>query len=477
MMGEGFAGTTKGSFFEAPSWVNKEMAAGRTNQAVVYGDWMKVLKGYYTAAYFFYSPNLVWFAIAALGYYLFPYDFEAAKEGLAVKWVLYRFLVNFVITFGYFGFWNLSLYKWGWGKRKFNTTKNPTASRMFHNMWYSLWGVIQWTAWEACFVTAYASGRLPYVDDDEAFSTPLNILKMAAWTLFVPLWRDFHFYFAHRLLHYRVLYKHVHSLHHRNSDIEPFSGLCMHPIEHLFYFSCVGPSLFIHASPFIMMWNGIHLLISPAASHSGWEDHFQSDQFHYLHHAKFECNYGTSGPPLDKLFGTFREKLGRSLMFKGVSEDIKEIVAKPNEYLSGALTIAGAMPQVLDTLVYNCLAYACLITFAVKAYAITAGVDMLSSYSEEQMAMLLSYGPIACGFVTLIIFGDKRSFMWPFAKEKVVGAMGIHLVIAYIMVVYPVHAFGQTILKDVGSAPYFSIFPNAAAAAATGNASVHSVEL
>ena len=38
---------------------------------------------------------------------------------------------------------------------------------------------------------------------------------------------------------------------------------------------------------------GIHLLISPAASHSGWEDHFQSDQFHYLHHVKFECNYGT----------------------------------------------------------------------------------------------------------------------------------------------------------------------------------------
>ena len=32
MLGEGFAGTTKGSFFEAPSWVNKDMAAGRTNQ-------------------------------------------------------------------------------------------------------------------------------------------------------------------------------------------------------------------------------------------------------------------------------------------------------------------------------------------------------------------------------------------------------------------------------------------------------------
>ena len=49
-----------------------------------------------------------------------------------------------------------------------------------------------------------------------------------------------------------------------------------------------------------MLWNGVHLLISPAASHSGWEDHFQSDQFHYLHHLKFECNYGTGTFPFDQ---------------------------------------------------------------------------------------------------------------------------------------------------------------------------------
>ena len=111
---------------------------------------------------------------------------------------------------------------------------------------------------------------------------------------------------------------------------------------------------------------------------------------------------------MDKLFGTFREKLGRSLMFKGtalgfeqnlaledaigshacsleastrvtnsihlvstaasygchlkfrpntqgVSEEIKDIVAKPNEFLSGSLTLRGAMPDQLDTLVYNAL--------------------------------------------------------------------------------------------------------------------------
>lgn len=36
-----------------------------------------------------------------------------------------------------------------------------------------------------------------------------------------------------RLLHFKPLFQQVHSLHHRNTDIEPFAGLCMHPVEHL----------------------------------------------------------------------------------------------------------------------------------------------------------------------------------------------------------------------------------------------------
>ena len=85
------------------------------------------------------------------------------------------------------------------------------------------------------------------------------------------------------------MYKYIHSIHHRNTDIEPFAGLSMHPVEHLYYYSCVGPSFILFTSPFAFKWNAIHLLISPAASHSGWEDHIQSDQYHYLHHRYISC--------------------------------------------------------------------------------------------------------------------------------------------------------------------------------------------
>lgn len=218
-----------------------------------------------------------------------------------------------------------------------------------------------------------------------------------------------------------------------------------------------------------MMWNGIHLLISPAASHSGYEDHFQSDQFHYLHHAKFECNYGTSGPPMDKLFGTFREKIGRSLQFKGVSEEIKDIVAKPNEYLSGSLTISGAMPNQLDTLVYNCLVYSGLALFCLKA----TGNALVDAWLPMHVAWVLAYGPIVTGFLILIVFGDKKSYLWPFQKEKIIGSIGVHWFFAALMVVYPVHAFAQTVLADKGEAPYHFLFPSTDPVAAALNASVH----
>ena len=81
----------------------------------------------------------------------------------------------------------------------------------------------------------------------------------------------------------------------------------MHPIEHLYYFACVLPSLVFYCSPYAFVWNGIHLLLSPAASHSGYEDHFQSDIFHYLHHRYFECNYaGSDAAFMDIAFGTFK---------------------------------------------------------------------------------------------------------------------------------------------------------------------------
>merc|ERR1712072_650585 len=82
-------------------------------------------------------------------------------------------------------------------------------------------GILQWTAVEGSFLYLYRSGKIPY--GSTAGSTLLTLLVSIA----LPTYRDVHFYFIHRFIHVRCLYKYIHSLHHRNTDVEPFAGMAI----------------------------------------------------------------------------------------------------------------------------------------------------------------------------------------------------------------------------------------------------------
>ena len=51
----------------------------------------------------------------------------------------------------------------------------------------------------------------------------------------------------HRLLHWKPLYKHVHYLHHKNVNPNPWSGMAMHPVEIVIYLSVAG--LLLYGAP------------------------------------------------------------------------------------------------------------------------------------------------------------------------------------------------------------------------------------
>lgn len=247
------------------------------------------------------SPNFVWASIALAMYYWFPYTMTVSSP-LSLSFFAERFPLWFSLVVGYDLFWHVALYGFGLAKRPFIRDRMYNIDKVAHNVFWTVSGVAIWTMFENLFAYLWTSGRLIYAPDS---FWSIGLALMA-----VPVWRSVHFYFAHRFLHFGPMYQQVHSLHHRNTDVEPFSGLCMHPVEHLYYYACVAPSLLFVCSPFAFLWNGVHLLLSPGASHSGYEDHFQSDAFHYLHHRYFECNYaGTDAAFMDVAFGTFRGAL------------------------------------------------------------------------------------------------------------------------------------------------------------------------
>jgi len=135
------------------------------------------------------------------------------------------------------------------------------------------------------------------------------------WLAAIPFWREFHFYWIHRLIHWKPLYKHVHYLHHKNINPNPWSGMAMHPVETTIYLSVALIHWVVPSHPFHFLFDIQHAALGPACGHHGFEGPILEGKwptgsyFHYLHHRYFECNYGEATLPLDKWFGTFRDGL------------------------------------------------------------------------------------------------------------------------------------------------------------------------
>ena len=100
-------------------------------------------------------------------------------------------------------------------------------------IWTLCSGVPIWTAYEAVTLWAFANGYIAFV------SMAAHPVYFVVVMLLIPLFRELHFYLIHRMIHWPPLYRAVHRLHHNNVNPRPWSGLSMHPVEHLFYFSGV----------------------------------------------------------------------------------------------------------------------------------------------------------------------------------------------------------------------------------------------
>merc|ERR1712070_687776 len=82
----------------------------------------------------------------------------------------------------------------------------------------------------------------------------------------------------------------------------------MHPIEHLFYYSCTLWTCLLSVHPLHFLYTKCHADVSPIGGHGGHGEPTPGSDYHFLHHHKFECNYGVPFPiNFDKIFGTWVE--------------------------------------------------------------------------------------------------------------------------------------------------------------------------
>lgn len=238
---------------------------------------------------------------------------------LSVGWIAIIFLRNAGLTLAFYGVWHFRLYiqkkqgtafkfngKWPSKDNSAFMFRSQTPDNMF---WTFFSGIPFWTLFEVLMLWAYANAWLPVVSYQEH---PVYFVFIM---LVIPVFRDFHFYLVHRMLHWPPLYRYVHYLHHNNVNPGPWSGLSMHPVEHFFYFTCVLIHLVVPSHPLHAIFNLLHAGLSPAQGHLGYDKVIVEENetldtgaySHYLHHKYFECNYADGVMPLDKWFGTFHD--------------------------------------------------------------------------------------------------------------------------------------------------------------------------
>ena len=243
----------------------------------------------------------------------------AEAKSLAPGWIAEIYLRNLVLMIWVAGGLHLFFYRW---RRQGDTLRYDIqelkrswsrfafGSQVRDNMFWTLAsGVSVWTAYEVLMFWAMANGYAPVLLWSD------NPIWFVALVFLTPLWISFHFYWVHRWLHWPPLYKLAHALHHRNVNVGPWSGLSMHPIEHVIFFSSVLVHFVVAAHPIHILFHMQHQALTAATSHTGFEGLLAGNKFllalgtfhHQMHHRYFECNYGNLECPLDKWAGSFHD--------------------------------------------------------------------------------------------------------------------------------------------------------------------------
>ena len=275
------------------------------------------MKGLMWLKDYLFRPIQIFHAVLALFVWFFLTPDLSKMQIFSWDWFLVLYLRNVALLFLVTGSIHIWLYiKKGQGDQcqydnkglRKNDPRFWFQDQTRENMFFGIVsGCGIWTLYEAFTYWMFANGFTLF--PVEWLESPIYIIILF---IFVPHIHIHYFYFSHRLTHWKPLYDSAHYLHHKNINTGPWSGLSMHPIEHLIYFSGVLLYWIIPSHPIHACCNLLYVGIAPTWGHSGFDkiiiknrEIIKMEYFHYLHHRYFECNYGNPSVPWDRLFGSF----------------------------------------------------------------------------------------------------------------------------------------------------------------------------
>lgn len=204
------------------------------------------------------------------------------------------------------------LFSQKWAYKKIQTTF-PKSKDYIREVTYSIFTVVIFTLMA---MLIFKSPLTPYSQIYWEFNA------MPSWyyvlTFFFMIFaHDTYFYWMHRGLHHKSIYKHAHLVHHKSTNPSPWAAYSFHPIEAIFEAAILPIMAFtfpIHISAFGFFF--LFQIIYNVYGHLGYEIYpkgfnqhwlgkwINTSTHHNLHHKHFHNSYGLYFTFWDRIMGT-----------------------------------------------------------------------------------------------------------------------------------------------------------------------------
>lgn len=239
-----------------------------------------------------------------------PSDFNLFKLCMAPLMIFGRYFFACMLAYGIFYVWKRRDWLFLKIQQKFPSDNDFRREIGLSVLTSLIFGVIGWSILGTP-LRAYTQ-----------FYTDIHQFGIVYLLLSIPLSlviHDTYFYWLHRLMHHKTLYRIIHLTHHKSVNPSPWAAYAFHPLEAILEAGILPLLLFclpMHPVSFfvfitMMLWINVY-------GHLGYElfprrfyDHpfgrwINTAVHHNLHHERFDGNYGLYFTFWDRVTGTLR---------------------------------------------------------------------------------------------------------------------------------------------------------------------------
>jgi sterol desaturase/sphingolipid hydroxylase (fatty acid hydroxylase superfamily) len=188
---------------------------------------------------------------------------------------------------------------------------HPSKEKILKEIFYSLASLLIYGSGIWLFIVWLEAGNTLLYKDISDFGIPYFIISFFLMILI----HDTYFYWTHRLIHHKFLFRHIHKVHHQFSNPTPWAAFSFHPLEAILSMGVIPIIIFCipwHQSAliafitFMTLYDVyIHLGYDLKQLRLGQWQNTAADHNH--HHQNSRVNFGLYFRIWDHLMGTYRK--------------------------------------------------------------------------------------------------------------------------------------------------------------------------